>query len=523
MNSVFKKAILLGTALSWPMMSAAQEITLKSADGGIDLTGELVEYQDNVYVLKLPLGTIRVAGDRVECIGAACPDTDVLDVEVTIAGSDTIALGLMPVLLSGYAASLEAEPQVSDTIGSVERNVQFIGNEGYGDLIKSFRVRSSVSSDAFANLLGKSTEIGVSSRRITVEEARTLKEYGAGSMVRPSNEHVMANDSIVVVTHPDNPVKSISMKDLAAVYNGEITNWSALGGTDTPINVVHLRRGAGTRSVFEERVMEAVTGAPARVVEAENVEAVARTVYSDPEAIGYVSYAFTYGAQPVTLTNECGISVEPTAFSAKTGEYPLTRPLYFYTRGDTVTPEAEEFISWAKSEEADNAILKTGFIDLSVSRVSQSGDSARATDLNAAMANMDSYEAGFAQNLMTAMRGYDRLSSTFRFRAGSSRLTPQSRVVLGRMIDYLADQPATTVKLAGFTDDQGAFTANIDLAQERADQMVQEIKDVARGRLDHITFETAGYGPLAPVACNASQNGRAINRRIEVWIQGQQG
>ena len=220
MKHPFWKAATFGAAICLPALAGAQEINLKSSDGAVNLSGELIEYQDNVYVIRSQFGPLRVNSDLVDCFGEACPNVDVFNNEVTIAGSDTIAMGLMPVLLSGYAGHLDADQQITETLGNVEMNAQFFADQGFGDLINSFRVRSSISSDAFANLLGKSAEIGVSSRRITVEEARTLKEFGAGSMVNVKNEHILASDSIIVLTHPDNPVKSLTMAQLTGIYNG---------------------------------------------------------------------------------------------------------------------------------------------------------------------------------------------------------------------------------------------------------------------------------------------------------------
>ncbi|WP_373636622.1 substrate-binding domain-containing protein [Yoonia sp. BS5-3] len=509
------KAALLGTAMCCASVAAAQEVNLKSPDGSIDLTGELIEYQDNIYVISSPLGSVRVSGDRVECVGGGCPDTEVLDQEITFSGSDAIADGLLPVLLASYATSLEAEPVLTETVGSFETSTQFIDNFGFGDLIESYRIRASVSSDAFMNLLGKSAEIGVSSRRITVDEARLLREYGAGSMVSTENEHILATDSIIVISNPSNPIQAITLEQLAGIYSGAISNWSELGGNDAPINAVHLARGSGTRGVFEERILQDTPGQPINVVEAEGSVDMAARVNADENAIGYVSIAFRRGAQAMSLTNECGIATEPDEFAAKTGEYVLQRPLYFYTRGDTTTDEVRDFLTWAKSGEATAAVAKSGFIDLGVSAAAQEVDSLRAQNLQ--NANLDDYEASFADTFVDQMVNYDRLSSTFRFFTGSNRLTPQSRVVLDRLIDYLEDQPAGEVMLVGFTDDQGPFDANLRIAEDRAAFMVEEIASVAGGRLDHITFTTAGYGELAPVACNATSNGRAINRRIEVW------
>lgn len=509
------KSILLGTAMCGATAAFAQEVNLRSPDGSVDLTGQLIEYQDNIYVISSPLGSVRVSGDRVECFGAGCPDTEVLDQEVTFSGSDTIADGLLPVLLASYATSLEADPVVLDTVGSFETSTQFIDNFGFGDLIESYRIRSSVSTDAFMNLLGKSAEIGVSSRRITVDEARLLRGYGAGSMVSSSSEHILATDSIVVISNPSNPIQSITVEQLAAIYSGEISNWSALGGNDAPINAVHLARGSGTRGVFEERILQEAPGQPVNSTEAEGSVDMSRIVTEDENAIGYVSIAFRRGAQAMSLTNECGIATQSDEFSAKTGEYVLQRPLYFYTRDDTVTEEATAFLTWAKSNEANSAVAKSGFIDLGITSASEDANALRAENLQ--NANLDDYEATFADALIAEMGSYDRLSSTFRFFAGSNRLTPQSRVGVGRLIDYLENQPAGEILLVGFTDDRGPFDANLGVSQDRAAFMVDEIMEAAGSRLDHITFSTAGYGELAPVACNATNTGRDINRRIEVW------
>ena len=509
------KTILMGTAMCLPIMSAAQDITLKAPNGSMELTGELIEYQDNVYVISSDLGAIRVLGDTVECFGAACPATDVLDQEITFSGSNAVADGLLPLLLAGFAADKGAEMLTSETISGIETNVQFIENEGFGDLTDSFRVRSSVSSDAFSNLLGQSAEIGLASRRIKVEEARALRDSGSGSMVSPSSEHILANDGIIVVTSPSNPVKTLTTEQLAGIYSGTITNWNEVGGQDAPISAIHLQTGSGTRSVFESRILEGKPGQPVSVVNANSNIDVTRQIEANENAVGYLSLAFQRGAQGVTLINECGIAMAPDSFSTKTGEYMLQRPLYFYTRSDTITDDAEAFLNWAKSGAADATITKSGFIDLGVARNAQGPDSARALSL--LNANLDAYEESYASKMVDEMSRYDRLSTTFRFNTGSNRLTPQSREGLERFVEYLSEQPAGEYLLVGFTDDQGPFDANLNISLDRAEHMLGEIQAVAKNRLDHITFNTTGFGELSPVSCNSAENGRATNRRIEVW------
>ncbi|MEO1641177.1 MAG: OmpA family protein, partial [Pseudomonadota bacterium] len=90
---------------------------------------------------------------------------------------------------------------------------------------------------------------------------------------------------------------------------------------------------------------------------------------------------------------------------------------------------------------------------------------------------------------------------------------------LQRLVSYLERVPAgTTVTMVGFTDDVGAFEANRRLAEDRARQVADEIRAIGGDRLANVQLATAGFGEVAPSACNTSDRGRGINRRVEVWI-----
>ena len=72
-NSSLKVAcVLSATALSVPTMAGAQEVTLQTRDGNT-VSGQLIEFADNIYVIDSVLGRLNVQADQVECIGAACP------------------------------------------------------------------------------------------------------------------------------------------------------------------------------------------------------------------------------------------------------------------------------------------------------------------------------------------------------------------------------------------------------------------------------------------------------------------
>ena len=512
------RALIVAGAIAMPSLAVADEVTLKSSDGTVNIVGEFVAFEENAYVIRTGLGELRISAARVRCEGAACPVIETTTADVVFAGSDTVGLGMMPLLMEGYAGYLDAEATITATANQGEILAEMIGDQGFGDPMGSYLVSSTTSSDAFSRLLEGSSEIGMASRRIRPTEARALRDAGAGNMISPAQEHIVAVDSLVVITHPDNPVQSLTTEQLAAIYKGEVTNWSEVGGENAPITLMDRQQSSGTRAVFDLAIFGDAEQpfAPNAVVMEDNTQ-MASAVNDDPNAIGYVSYAFQRGAKALPLVNECGLTMTPDAFSARTEEYALQRRLYLYNRSDNLSDASQRFLDYALSEDADGVIAKAGFIDLGVDRRAQplDGDRARALlDPNA-----DAYEAGVMREMLGLMVDYDRLSTTFRFNTGSSRLDERGILDMQRLARFLENQPeGTQVLFVGFTDDVGAFDSNRELSQRRAGQVMEEMRAYAGDRVAGLQLSSAGFGEVAPSACNVSEEGRSINRRVEVWI-----
>ncbi len=522
-NRNMVSAIALCATMLFPANALADEVVLKSADGTVNLVGEFIEFKDNNYVIRTDLGDLRISATRVRCEGDACPTSAATEADVIIAGSQSVGVGVMPLLMSGYGAFLGAEVTVSSTAVEDEILADVVGEEGFGDPIGSYLVSSTGSIDAFRKLLNRTAQIGMSSRRIRPDEARALRDDGAGNMIAPTNEHIFAVDALVVITHPDNPVDELTTDQLRDIYSGAITNWSEVGGNDAAIAVYGRADGTGTRAIFEERLYgEDVPAAPRNMKIAENSTEMAASVNADANGIGFVGYAFQRGAKPLTLINECGLRMTPDAFSARTEEYALQRFLYLYNRTDTLDDKGADFVAYVTSDAADSVINKAGFIDLGIARQQQTADSARARQLT--NANVDAFEAGVMREMLTRMESYDRLSATFRFRTGSSTLDTRGLLNLERLADYLESAPAgTKVMMVGFTDDVGAFESNRALSVGRAQQVLDTLQSFAGDRLAGIDFETTGFGEVAPSACNSTEDGRGINRRVEIWIESVNG
>jgi len=90
----------------------------------------------------------------------------------------------------------------------------------------------------------------------------------------------------------------------------------------------------------------------------------------------------------------------------------------------------------------------------------------------------------------------------------------ESRPTLEQIAKLLAGQPQLNVFIVGHTDSQGTFDYNLDLSRRRAEAIAQEL--VKSYRIAQPRLRTAGVGLLAPIGSNASEAGRALNRRVEL-------
>lgn len=166
------------------------------------------------------------------------------------------------------------------------------------------------------SLASGSVDIGNSSRHLKDEEV-------AGGAV----ENVVAIDGIAVIVDPANSVSDIPADKLAAIYKGEITNWSELGGNDEAIVVIGRESGSGTRDAFEE-LLE-VKDACKYAQELDSTGGVKAKVAATPGAIGYVSLdVVDESIKAVSID-----SVEPTEANIIAGDYLLSRPFVMATNG----------------------------------------------------------------------------------------------------------------------------------------------------------------------------------------------
>ena len=189
-------------------------------------------------------------------------------------------------------------------------------------------------------------DIGLSSRALKDDEkASGLKET------------TLALDGIAIIVNPQNPVKDLTLEQIAKIYTGEITNWKDVGGDDGEIVLVGREAGSGTRDGFESIVD--VKDSCKYAQELTATGAVISAVEANPLAIGYASLsAVGDTVKAVTVGG-----VECSEETVKDGSYEVQRPFVFVTNDSvTLSAQAQAFFDFATSTDAADLIRTAGAV-----------------------------------------------------------------------------------------------------------------------------------------------------------------
>ena len=208
-------------------------------------------------------------------------------------------------------------------------------------------VEYSGSSAGIESLLNGSCDIGDASRNLKDSE----KSGGAV-------ENIVAIDGIAVIVDKNNTVAGLTKQQLSDVYTGAVTNWSEVGGSDTPIVVVGREAGSGTRGAFEEILK--VEDACKYAVECDSTGAAMAKVASTEGAIGYVSLDVLDDSVNALNLDD----VAPTSDNIVAGTYFLCRPFVMATKGEISGQNelVQAFFDFLKSDEGKAVVKAVGLI-----------------------------------------------------------------------------------------------------------------------------------------------------------------
>lgn len=165
-------------------------------------------------------------------------------------------------------------------------------------------------------------------------------------------------DFFAIAVHPSNPVDSLALAQVEALFAGDHVNWKAVGGNDALVSVYTRNTASSTYKQFQVAAMK---GRPyARtVVRLGGGDPASVSVAKDPRGITYLGNLYARGKDLKVVKVD---GIDPLGKDVR--RYPLLRPAFYYIREST-RQEVKDFVAWmSTSPEAAEVIRKAGFLKL---------------------------------------------------------------------------------------------------------------------------------------------------------------
>jgi len=219
------------------------------------------------------------------------------------------------------------------------------------------------SGTGIAAMINGTVDIANASRKMKDKEIQMAKERGQNPV-----EHVVGYDALAVYLHPDNPIKELTLDQLAQVYGrkGKAKNWSDLGVTvpgckGNKIVVVSRQNNSGTYVYFQKAVLGKKGKYRSGTLDMHGSKDVVDLVEKTPCAIGYSGLAYVTDHVMMACISTAGQPcVSPSVATAVDRSYPIARPLFMYTNGEP-QGDVKKYLDWIFSDSGQCIIKGKGY------------------------------------------------------------------------------------------------------------------------------------------------------------------
>ncbi len=255
---------------------------------------------------------------------------------IMIKGSDTV-INLVQALSEQY---MEVDPNTAIAVTG--------GGSGVG----------------IAALISNTVDVANSSRPMKDKEYSAAKENGVIAV-----ELVIGIDGLSVVINDDLPIESLTVEQIGAIFRGDISNWSEVGGPNRAISLYGRQPSSGTYVFFQEDILGKKNYSP-KMKQMNGNAQIIEGIKADNAAIGYVGVGYVFdengnvqnGLKVLKVATEKGAEpVDPlNAENVKSGKYPIARALYQYINGKP-KDHVKKFIQYELGPEGQKLVEEMGF------------------------------------------------------------------------------------------------------------------------------------------------------------------
>ena len=310
-----------------------------------------------------------------------------------LAGATALALGVSAFGFSAKAT--RADVKVEDSVetykpaAGISGTLSSVGSDTLNNLMTfwaegfkkhypnvTFAVEGKGSSTAPPALIDGTADLGPMSREMKKEEIKKFEDkfgYKPGVVA-------VAVDALAVYVHKDNPVKSLTLAQVDAIfsanrkggYKEDVTKWGQAGlegeWANLSITLYGRNSASGTYGFFKEHALYK-GDFKSTVKEQPGSSTVVQLTSEDRSAASYSGIGYkTAGVKAVALAkNEGETAYEATAENCYAGKYPMSRYLWIYFNrapGKELSPVVKEFLNFILSKDGQEITIKDGFIPL---------------------------------------------------------------------------------------------------------------------------------------------------------------
>lgn len=235
----------------------------------------------------------------------------------------------------------------------------------FDDIPREFfveRIKTSQTHNSIINLIDKEADLIFSARKMSDDERAHAAKAGVTIIETP-----IALDAFIFIANPQNPVSSLTTKQIQDIYMGNVTNWQEVGGENEAIIPFVRNRNSGSQELMESLVMNGLDMPKWEEEMLGSMMLVFNRVRFEPNSLCYTVYY--YKEQIVrdrTLVKTLAVDgVTPTEKTISNGSYPLVAEVYACIRSD-LDPDAmaHKLYKYLQTEEGKKLIALSGYIPI---------------------------------------------------------------------------------------------------------------------------------------------------------------
>lgn len=177
----------------------------------------------------------------------------------------------------------------------------------------------------------------------------------------------IAKDAFVFLVNSENPVNDLSIEEIQGIYQGNITNWNQVGGSDSLILPFQRNPDAGSQIVMKEIVMKGLEMIPPKSEELQSSMGTMNENVAYDNGINSIGYNFRFFVEEMDSTSSIKIldinGVKPSPKNILLDKYPFGGSICaIFRKGDDEKPQIKKVLDFLSSRKGKKMIKQAGYL-----------------------------------------------------------------------------------------------------------------------------------------------------------------